>query len=581
MTKGLIISAIMLSSVATMFTGCVAEEDVAMSYEDSLRLSVSFNGTLENYARPDSRRFMSMSRTRGKDACTIEEVAQPRMTWWSTRNTVDSLSNWNGMSNRKMSVMIGSVIYGNFLVDETGHIKASMGPFVFDDGSSSTASVQAWYPSTGTKDLDTFSVQRNQSYFSKLEASDLLYGKQVVVGTAKEIHFKHKMSQIELHVKVLRYYSDGTVRDTIPSKIKSVKLGGVYTSGHINRGNFYADMTGTVVDSASLDTISICHYPDSDMYVENEVGDTDTVFCYKGIIFPQKKSFSIILDVSGKLYSGEVEDYKYREGVLYNVIVNLTEQAEVRVGDYLYCNTDGDIICKNAEAAPDLYGDGFVPIAVVFSDCPTYADQARGWNRGYAMSLATVNNNTNYQWCNTYGYNNQQVQYGNNWKMAVMQYNGYDETYFIINDTNSLPKPHNIATFPAFFRTVNWAPTYNPNKEETSGWFIPSAGQWYQFLIKLGEPTNITTVYGDPNRYWPDQRWIIQGNLNAYFTAVEPYLPPYANKFGNDQYYWTSSEYHANHANYVWFYSNSNMHFYYNTEQTKNASMKIRPCIAF
>lgn len=568
-----------LLAAAFSLAGCtddLAEGRVLRTLQDSIDASIHYQGILSNYTRPAQSRVAMSKPGANKQASFFDDL--PLQPTWLSRCPIDSVSNWYNMEDHQMSIAIGDAVYDNFYVNKTGEISASMGPFLYDDGTMLLGNTEAWFPNTGHKKLDTFVVKKNQSFYANIEHSDLLYGR-LTSGTS-EIQFHHKMTQVELHISILRTYTDGTTVDTIPSHINSVKIANCYTAGKV-RPNPPADFTylggGITVDSASLDTITLIHYKDSDRYIANDAGDTiDTVFCYKGIIFPEKQPLKIIMDVSGKIYEGAVQEYTFKDGALYNVIVNLNEQMDFKIGDYLCANEYGEIEFSTLANIPSMVASGFYPVAVIFSYCPSYEDQARGWNRGYAMSLATVGNHSGYQWSNNTSTNHQLVQYDWDYVKAIQNRNGYDETHHIVDSTHK----YNYTTHPAFFQAYNYTPTYNPDKEYTSGWFLASDGQWYEFLKNLGRPghTNVSNAYGWYD-YWSGTAGTVINNLNKYLTDVAAYTNYNTFSTGGDRWYWTSSEATSYYGICVQLWDSGIC--FYDRQYHKGYGHLVRPCIAF
>lgn len=567
-----------LLAAAFSLAGCtddLAEGRVLRTLQDSIDASIHYQGILSNYTRPAQSRVAMSKPGANKQASFFDDL--PLQPTWLSRCPIDSVSNWYNMEDHQMSIAIGDAVYDNFYVNKTGEISASMGPFLYDDGTMLLGNTEAWFPNTGHKKLDTFVVKKNQSFYANIEHSDLLYGR-LTSGTS-EIQFHHKMTQVELHISILRTYTDGTTVDTIPSHINSVKIANCYTAGKV-RPNPPADFTylggGITVDSASLDTITLIHYKDSDRYIANDAGDTiDTVFCYKGIIFPEKQPLKIIMDVSGKIYEGAVQEYTFKDGALYNVIVNLNEQMDFKIGDYLCANEYGEIEFSTLANIPSMVASGFYPVAVIFSYCPSYEDQARGWNRGYAMSLSNVNNPSEYQWSRYTDRYAQKVHYGMDYTKAIKYRNGYDETHHIVDNTSYV-----YADYPAFFATVNWTPTYNPDKEYTSGWFLPSIGQWYEFLMKLGRPNNLNVQNNGSYLFWPGTIGTVKNNLNAYVNAVKPYTNNVQTFYDyNHDRYWTSTESDSYYSLDAYFWDQGMI--FYDREYHKGYSFRVRPCIAF
>ena len=108
----------------------------------------------------------------------------------------------------------------------------------------------------------------------------------------------------------------------------------------------------------------------------------------------------------------------------------------------------------------------------------------------------------------------------------------------------------------------------------TSGWFLPSSGQWYYILVNLGG------MSATPGNAW--------GWSSACSTAVSN-LNSKLSKVGSGNYdafsnsierYWSSSEYGSSYAYYAYFYSYGDMYFA-NYNNGKSSQGRVRPVLAF
>lgn len=503
-----------------------------------------------------------------------------------TRHTIDSASNWKNMVSRRMSVLLGGVVYDNYYVDTVGNIYAAMGPYAYLDPAALSVPTQAWYPYTIGAPPTTFSIKTDQSLFANIEHSDFLYGKQNP-GT-RYIDFHHGMSQIEIHLRVLRYIVNDTNRyDTIYAPIDSVKICGSAITGQVDIDN----MTfpgGIVPRMDSTVDITCYHYKDSDKYITQPNGHIDTFYCYRAIVYPQDTILTLRVKLGGVKYEGKIMNKRYERGMLYNVRVYMDMPVTFNhydIGDYIICNADGDIGGARADELALAKKAGYKPVALIFSDSTSTEDRKRGWTHGYAISLVEQGG---YLWSTNTTNQVQADAYGMSWTNAVKKLNGYDETHRITDNSK-----YNASTYPAFFAAVNYSPAYNPNKRETSGWFLPSMGQWYQLLLNLGRPSSLN-VYtyssgGYDSSIWPNQRTRIENNLNAYVSTAAPYAPAYSWFWpGYTVMYWASSEVDSAHGVIVGCDSNADDAWddyfgFYCTHWPKNYSYcsTVRAAIAF
>ena len=250
-----------------------------------------------------------------------------------------------------------------------------------------------------------------------------------------------------------------------------------------------------------------------------------------------------------------------------------SDYSTVAVGDYYSVTSGGQpVLVKNSSVTAAISA-GITPIAVVFSTSPSNTDQGHGWNHGYAMALKEAGTGA---W-STYNSSLSQSVQQSSYTQLTTYYDGYTLTQYIKNRAN-----YSSSTFPAFYIALNYGVTAPVN---SSGWFLPSSGQWYQFLVQLGTKGN--TNYKSSNStgdyyFTVVSSSTIVSNLNSYFTKLTS--GTYTNFPTTYNYYWTSSEYDNSHAiNGIFFHSYGT----YFAVTTGSGSGKtetnhyIRPCIAF
>lgn len=119
--------------------------------------------------------------------------------------------------------------------------------------------------------------------------------------------------------------------------------------------------------------------------------------------------------------------------------------------------------------------------------------------------------------------------------------------------------------------------------ENSTGWFLPSVGQMYDFFANLGGLPGWEEVIDKDSEnlafYWPPQTELVT-NLNSYLQELPE--TDY-DKFilnGSDQYFWTSSEVSARDARDWVFHSNGVILCYWNYK-THSGICDVRPILAF
>jgi|WetSurMetagenome_2_1015567.scaffolds.fasta_scaffold07319_4 uncharacterized protein (TIGR02145 family) len=251
----------------------------------------------------------------------------------------------------------------------------------------------------------------------------------------------------------------------------------------------------------------------------------------------------------------------------------VTSSATANVGDYYFSDGTWGSLANNP---------GKTPIAVVFSGTTSTTDQGHGWTHGYAMAL--TNASAGCQWsANTTTYpsitttdESVLTNYTGDYTTFITNKDGYTETQAIKNAyLSSLQNDH-----PAFWYALNYnviAPI------GSSGWYLPSVGQWWDIETKLGDISTIPES-SPGNCYWYNSNnsthysTISVKNVNKYLTSIDNYITPdYFDD--NTNYYWSSSEYNSNNSYHSSFQiGGADMDL--NNGQ-KNCLILIRSAIAF
>ena len=235
----------------------------------------------------------------------------------------------------------------------------------------------------------------------------------------------------------------------------------------------------------------------------------------------------------------------------------------VNIGDFL-CS-DGSII------SPDnLASSGKTPVAIVFSTATTVTDQANGYTHGYAMALKNVHSSGStvgtYKWANSStDESNLPNISSDTWKSRRADLEGRTNTSFI--STSSYPAGYAAKTTYASQAT---APS------NSSGWFLPSSGQWYYILVNLGgmsaTPGN---VWG-----WSNKSSTAASNLNSKLSKVgSGNYDAFFSDTSSSEGYWSSSESSSSNAYDAYFYSSGDMGFA--TSSSKSLTRRVRAVIAF
>ena len=268
------------------------------------------------------------------------------------------------------------------------------------------------------------------------------------------------------------------------------------------------------------------------------------------------------------------------------------------IGDY-YCNssTGQAWIVKAADLAA-AKNKGITPIAVIFSTTTSATDKGHGWKLGYALSLTEAENEDSVIRC-TWGPMiletgiTQETRYIYKW---MTNYDGYTETYQLI--TRSV-MPFNETNYPAFYYLKSMFIDRQEYPSTSSGWYMPSCGQWYLICSNLGGLNkDNASLIADQSNGTSTFRWNVKANdpksikgYEVFTTNINPYIiacstftnvnliPTDIENWRMDG-YWASSSFNESVV-YTMIFSKTNAELYRGQDITKDETRRIRPVIAF
>jgi len=199
----------------------------------------------------------------------------------------------------------------------------------------------------------------------------------------------------------------------------------------------------------------------------------------------------------GGANSSDYANYNIPRNYNYNYNINIGGPGikDVRViclpyiGNYYY--SDGT---WGANANPS----GKNVIGVIFSDATSNLDKAKGWTHGYAMALKDAIKTV------AWGPDNVDTPLSNS--LSIGDMDGYTNTQTIKNTY----APLSTKNYPAFYYALNYGVTA---PSSSSGWFLPSCGQWYQIATTLGGRAAGPTL-------WISQATAVVNSINAYLNNI-------------------------------------------------------------
>ena len=187
---------------------------------------------------------------------------------------------------------------------------------------------------------------------------------------------------------------------------------------------------------------------------------------------------------------------------------------------------------------------GRKPVGIIFSTTTSEADQAKGWSHGYALALRDAA--SEIKWANTLGDNQAGEHYTSADSLGFQtDKDGYQHTQTLIGQGTGL--------YPAADAAVAYATTA---PMRSSGWYLPSSGQWYDICVNLGGMPAQMPRQGKTEGYWNDPQCVTSclNRINEYLslTGADNYAPIKV-ATGDYIWYWASSESSSQQAYAMFF----------------------------
>lgn len=166
-----------------------------------------------------------------------------------------------------------------------------------------------------------------------------------------------------------------------------------------------------------------------------------------------------------------------------------------------------------------------------------------------------------------------------NLKKMYDNVDGYAETQWIIsNKADALE-----ASYPAFYYASVYGTSANESSKyaapaNTTGWFIPSMGQWWDILTNLGG-VDLSAYKNDTSESMiriDKAAATTAANLNTYMNKI-----PGASRFDYSYYYWSSDEYSADFPCGIYFYNKNNNGLGLIYDYKASSKLRVRCILAF
>ena len=451
----------------------------------------------------------------------------------------------------------------------------------------------AYFPSfSGT----TFSIQTDQTSDANYVASDLMWAtpltNQAKTTSNVTLTFSHKMAKIKVTATAgtaVTQINSVTLKQVMPTVTFNTTSGVVSgLTGTAGDVKVVKDNTTSAVSGAAVIPAQTIDGQLLAIGVTLQGGSTGTAY-----YSVSSKAFS-----AGGVYTLDIT-VSYPEVGATTAITGWTESGtgyvmplrSARVGDLYF--SDGT--WGTAAEFPDK-----TPIGIVFCTPTSSKDQALGYYHGYVMALKRANNGSNVaNWCVSslqstqvtdvlYGSTTQAVQWGN----ITTDLDGLTHCNRALNGRTQ-----------SDLTAINAAKTYSVNAPTSttllpnSGWYLPSIGQQYQWLIAFASSgTYYANIKNYGNWTWRSDYQDFYLNNSTYSdasgntaTAINNYingrLSTDANKalyesFAKGHYLWSSTERTASHPFFLVFATNGSLYLDGSSGKS-NSGLQVRAVLAF
>lgn len=204
----------------------------------------------------------------------------------------------------------------------------------------------------------------------------------------------------------------------------------------------------------------------------------------------------------------------------------------------------------------------------------------------HGLVMALTNASDGCRWGNDFNDENNNGGTGDPFKENTNQLqkqyknvDGYGETHWIIENYKSngttLKDTYTAFYHANFYGTAESSTEKYAAPSNTTGWFIPGMGQWWDILSNLGR-INLDEYKNSSsgNASIPDAAPTAVAKINEYLQKIS-----HATQFSTGTYFWSSSEYNSEGACYVSFNNLGSLILYYNFKDTSDG--RVRCIFAF
>ena len=436
-------SSIMALAMVASFSACTQDElgTEATTSEDALNVIAYSNDFVSSDAESRVTNTEYTTSFDEGDAIGIFVVRDGQALVSNMKMTLGSENTWIGENN--------SPLYYYKDADYIAYY-----PYTEGLTATSESDIVKTFTEKLTADQGTAEAYRNADLMSvTVPAANVVRGGNISFNMA------HKMSMIELKIPVRKYTTaqENGYNYSVPTKIDLEINGNAFTPYTFADGVYRCIVAASATEDI---TVNGCFYD----------GDTP-------VYFPKATAENADSSESVTPNAGTYKclNIKY-SGISEDVVVR-----PIEVGDYFY--EDGNIYPYGNQSDNDLSTPPSAGcVGVVFSTSTSTTDQGHGWTHGYVMALNNTGTSiVHWKNANTADADYDSFDINNDSKDASFQaminyLDGYTSSKKIIDSSDA-------AKHPAVFAAKNYNVTI---PETTSGWYLPSMGQFAAFVNNIG-----------------------------------------------------------------------------------------------
>ena len=522
------------------------------------------------------------------------EVAQPQ-----TR--AGGKDAWTGGEEIRVSL---EGVFGNktYVMDASGNASPKDADNAFYWKNTDEARVSAWTP-----DIESETDISDQS--GGYAAFDVLYASAIGrYDQAINLRFIHRMAKIEVILKA----GEGITEEELEGATVTI-FGDPLThstAGLVSPGDQSDGEIKPYYDAATKKYEALV--PPQDMtgkpLIRISIGSNDFTYTPEteaagkfGFFGGKRYAYTITVKANGIDVQSVTSGTWVANGE-ENVTSKRVKQSftadELKIGDYFYSDgtwsdgglrkiyTDGSMKIASPKPDPVLQTKSEIErrvIGIVFQTDPSRIGTAEksklGGGNVHGLVMALKNTATDIQWSHE---ENNLEDVKDCWSKSEIysDISGLHNYTKILDHANSIG---GIEAYPAFEAVEKWNDMYSINEyrppRNTTGWFIPSSGQWWDILQNLGGCPAMADKGQQTSSDSGDFRWLGQGDVPAALNAwMNKIAADSKNDFTTGDRFWSSSELNQFRARNWNVYSSDYVCCDFVYKKWSNA---VRPVLAF